>query len=218
MHCALYASTQKPAEDNPAAQRQIAVAAYLKSKQLLLFVFALRSVCQYSMAEDDSATQRQTAVTAYFTSKQLLLFVFAWRSVCQFTMAEENPAAQRQTAVTANFPSSSSSSYCCLSLHCALYASTQRPAEDNPAAQRQIAVAAYLKSKQLLLFVFALRSVCQYSMTEENPAAQRQTPVTAHFTSKQLLLLIIAWPRQSSKYEMLPQCWIKVAPASQTVA
>ena len=38
------------------------------SKQLLLFVFSRRSVCQYSMAEDNLAAQRQTAVTAYFTS------------------------------------------------------------------------------------------------------------------------------------------------------
>ena len=49
---------------------------WLSSKQLLLFVFAWRSVCQYSMAEENPAAQRQTAVTAYFTSKQLLLFVF----------------------------------------------------------------------------------------------------------------------------------------------
>ena len=91
------------AEENPAAQRQTAVTAYLSSKRLPLFVFAWRSVCQYSMAEENPAAQRQTAVTAYFTGKQLLLFVFAWRSVCQYSMAEENPAAQRQTAVTANF-------------------------------------------------------------------------------------------------------------------
>ena len=45
--------------------------------------------------------------------------------------------------------------------------------------QRQTAVTAYLKSKQLLPFVFAWLSVCQYSMAEENPAAQRQTAVTA---------------------------------------
>ena len=32
-------------------------------------------------------------------------------------------------------------------------------AEENPAGQRQTAVTAYLKSKQLLLFVFARRSV-----------------------------------------------------------
>ena len=62
------------AEDNSAAQRQTAVTAYF---QLLLFVFAWRSVCQYSMAEDKSAARRQTAVTCHFSSKQLLLFVFA---------------------------------------------------------------------------------------------------------------------------------------------
>ena len=70
-------------EENIAAQRQTAVAAYLKSKQLLLFVFAWRSVCQYSMVEENIAAQRQTAVAAYLQSQQLLLFVFAWRSVCQ---------------------------------------------------------------------------------------------------------------------------------------
>ena len=64
------------AEDNPAAQRQTAVTVYLKSKQLLLFVFAWLSVCQYSMAEENPAAQRQTAVTVYLKSKQLLLFVF----------------------------------------------------------------------------------------------------------------------------------------------
>ena len=83
-------------------QRQISVTAYFTSKQLLLFVFVRRSVCQYSMAEENPAAQRQTAVTAYFTSGQLLLFVFARRSVCQCSMAEENPAAQRQTTVAAD--------------------------------------------------------------------------------------------------------------------
>ena len=82
-----------------------AVTAFLKSKQLLLFVFTRRSVCQYSMAEENPAAQRQTTVTAYLKSKQLLLFVFARRSECQYSMAEENPAAQRQTAVTAYFTS-----------------------------------------------------------------------------------------------------------------
>ena len=42
----------------------------------------------------------------------------------------------------------------------------------------QTAVTADFTSKQLLLFVFARRSVCQYSMAEENPAARRQTAVT----------------------------------------
>ena len=48
-------------------------------------------------------------------------------------------------------------------------------AEENPAAQRQTTVTAYFSSKQFLLLVFALQSVCHYSMAEENPAAQRQT-------------------------------------------
>ena len=47
-------------------QRQTAVSAYLKSKQLLLFAFAVTSLMQL-----------QTAVTAYFWRKQLLLFVFS---------------------------------------------------------------------------------------------------------------------------------------------
>ena len=98
------------AKEKPAAQRQTAVIDYLRGKQLLLFVFARRSVCQYSMAEENPASQRQTAVTAYFLSEQLLLFVFARRSVCQYSMAEENPAAQRQTE----------SSYCCF-LGCFFY-------------------------------------------------------------------------------------------------
>ena len=45
---------------------------------------------------------------------------------------------------------------------------------------RQTAVAGDLESQQLLLFVFARRSVWQYSMAEENPAAQRQTAVTSY--------------------------------------
>ena len=64
------------AEENPAAQRQTAVTGYFSSKQLLLFVFARRSVCQYSMAEENPAAQRQTVVTDYLESKQLLLFAF----------------------------------------------------------------------------------------------------------------------------------------------
>ena len=48
-----------------AARSQTAV---FSSEHLLLFVFARRSVCQYSMAEDNPATQRQTAVTAYLNS------------------------------------------------------------------------------------------------------------------------------------------------------
>ena len=52
------------AEENPAAQKQTAVTAYITSKQLLLLVFARWSVCQYSMAEKNHAAQRQTAVTA----------------------------------------------------------------------------------------------------------------------------------------------------------
>ena len=81
--------------------RQRVGTAHMGSKQLLLLVFARRSVCQYSMAEENPAAERQTAVTAYLKSKQSLLFVFARRSVCQYSMAEENAVAQRQTAVTA---------------------------------------------------------------------------------------------------------------------
>ena len=45
--------------------------------------------------------------------------------------------------------------------------------------QIQTAVTAYFSSDQLLLFVFARRSVYQYLIAEENPGAQRQTAVTA---------------------------------------
>ena len=71
------------------------------------------------------------------------------------------------------------SSYCCVSLH-----GQNTPPKKSLlrcheiAMQRQTAVTAYLKYKQLLLFVFARRSACQYAMAEENPAAQRQTTVT----------------------------------------
>ena len=64
------------AEENPAVQRLTTVTAYFSSVQLLPFVFAWRSACQYSMAEENPAVQRQTAVTAYFSSEQLLPFVF----------------------------------------------------------------------------------------------------------------------------------------------
>ena len=60
--------------------------------------------------------------------------------------------------------------------------------EENPAAQRKTAVTAHFTITQLLLSVFARRSVYQYSMVEENPAARRQTAVTANLKSKQLLL------------------------------
>ena len=53
--------------------------------------------------------------------------------------------------------------------------------------QRQRALTAHFPSKQLLKFVFAQRSVCQYSMAEGNPAVQKQTAVTAHFPSELLL-------------------------------
>ena len=42
------------------------------------------------------------------------------------------------------------------------------------AEQRETDVTSYCLSKQLLLFGFARRSVCQYSMAEENTAMQRQ--------------------------------------------
>ena len=56
-------------------------------------------------------------------------------------------------------------------------------------SETQTAITAYFTSRQILLFAFAWRSLCQYSMAEENPAAQRQTAVTAYLKSKQLLLL-----------------------------
>ena len=66
-----------PRESCECLQGQTAVAAYFPSKQLPLFVFARRTVWQYSMAEETPAAQRQTAVAFNFPSKQLLLFVFA---------------------------------------------------------------------------------------------------------------------------------------------
>ena len=57
--------------------RQRVGTAHMGSKQLLLLVFARRSVCQYLMAEENPAAQRQTALTAYLKSNQLLLFGFA---------------------------------------------------------------------------------------------------------------------------------------------
>ena len=155
-------------------RRQTTVTAYFTSEQLLLFVFARRSVCQYSMAEENPAVQRQTAVTVYFTGKQLLLFDFARRSVCQYSMSEENPAAQRQTAVTVYFTS------------------------------KQLLLFAFApqtnaNSSNCLLYKWAVTAVCLCTavsmsvlMAEENPAAQRQTAVTAYFTSKQLLLFAFA--------------------------
>ena len=60
-----------------AVQRQTAVTAYLKSKQLLLFAFELQDSLLPSSTGMLTAVQRQTAVTAYLKSKQLLLFAFA---------------------------------------------------------------------------------------------------------------------------------------------
>ena len=85
--------------------RQTAITAYCLSEQLLQFVVAWLSVCQYSMAEENPADQRQITITDYFSSEQLVQFAFARRSVCRYSMAEENHAAQRQTAVTADFSS-----------------------------------------------------------------------------------------------------------------
>ena len=44
-------------------------------------------------------------------------------------------------------------------------------AEENPVDQIQTTVTAPFLSQQLVLFVFARRSVCQNSMAEEDPAA-----------------------------------------------
>ena len=82
---------------NTVMQWQTAVISYFTSKQLLLFVFARRSVCQCSMAEDIPAAQRQTAVTADLKGKQLLLLVFAVLSYC-WCLVWYNT---NQTAVTA---------------------------------------------------------------------------------------------------------------------
>ena len=72
---------------------QTAVAAYFKSKQLLLFVFAIVRACFLEVSKQIllfiSASPKQPAVSVYLESEQLLLFVFARRSVCQYSMAEE---------------------------------------------------------------------------------------------------------------------------------
>ena len=57
VHGGQYASTRWQKE-NPAAQRQTAVTDHLKRKQLPLFVFARRSVYQYSMAERESCSSK----------------------------------------------------------------------------------------------------------------------------------------------------------------
>ena len=59
-----------------AVHRQTAVTAYLKSKQLLLFVFELHVALLPLSTGILTVVQKQTAVTAYLKSKQLLLFVF----------------------------------------------------------------------------------------------------------------------------------------------
>ena len=53
-------------------QRKTAVTYYLKSKQLLLFVFELQDSLLPSSTGIPTAVQRQTAVTAYLKSKQLM--------------------------------------------------------------------------------------------------------------------------------------------------
>ena len=57
-------------------QRQTAVTTHLPNTQLMLFVFAQWSLCQYLIAEENFAAQRQTAVTAYLR-KQLLVFAYS---------------------------------------------------------------------------------------------------------------------------------------------
>ena len=84
-------------------------------------------------------------------------------------------------------------------------------AEENPAAQRQTAVTDYFLSQQLLLFVFALWSVCQYSMAEDNPAAQRQTAVTAHLNNKQLLLFAFELYNSTIRAVFLLRAWVVTA-------
>ena len=60
---------------NSEVQRQTAVPAYLKSKQLLLLVLIPISVLHFSA--------KQTAVTAYPLSKLFMLFAFAGRNYMQ---------------------------------------------------------------------------------------------------------------------------------------
>ena len=82
-------------------QRQTAVTAYLKSKQLLLFVFELQDSLLPSSTGILTAVQRQTAVTAYLKSKQLLLFAFELQDSLLPSSTGIMTAVHRQTAVTA---------------------------------------------------------------------------------------------------------------------
>ena len=77
-----------------ALQGHTAVTAHSMSEQSQLFVFARRSLCQYSMTEENHAVQRQTVVNAHVSSKQLLLFVFALESACQYSMVEDSHVVQ----------------------------------------------------------------------------------------------------------------------------
>ena len=71
-------------------QRQTAVTAYMKSKQLLLFVFEQQDSLLPSSCGILTAEQRQTAVTAYLPNKQLLLFVFGRQQYKGLTFSDES--------------------------------------------------------------------------------------------------------------------------------
>ena len=82
-------------------QGQTAVTAYLKSEQLLQFVFELQDSLLPSSTGILNAAQRQTAVTAYLKREQLLLFVFQLQDSLLPSSTGILNAAQRQIAVTA---------------------------------------------------------------------------------------------------------------------
>ena len=86
-------------------RRQTVVAAYLKSKQLLLFAFELQDSLLPSSTGILTAVQRQTAVTAYLVSKQLLLFVFALHDSLLPSSTGIMTALRRDTAATAYWKS-----------------------------------------------------------------------------------------------------------------
>ena len=80
-------------------------------------------------------------------------------------MAEENPSTQRQTAVTAYFKNKTVPVVC-------LCTAVSMPVLDG---RRESCPTKTCSSKKevTVVFVFAWRSVFQYSMAGENPGAQR---------------------------------------------
>ena len=89
-----------------AMRRQIEVAAYFTSKQLLLFVYKLQDSLLPSSTGILTAVQRQTAVTAYFTA------------VCLWAAGISSAIEYWHTDRRAKTNSSNCLLYCCLPLSC----------------------------------------------------------------------------------------------------